>query len=76
MRILDRPIIVIGSDFRIRNREVLDREQRGEPIFVRYNGHNHYDALLRTEGRTTQDIINFLTQSNEHSQNKVGYMNN
>jgi WD40 repeat protein len=67
MRVLDRPIIVIGPDFIIKNREVLERGLRGESIFVMYNGHNHYDAFLRADGTPTQNILNFLLQSNKYS---------
>lgn len=71
MRVLDRPIIVIGPNLLITNREVLEKRFNGEPIFVLYNGHNHYDAFLRVEGISTQEIINFLIQINIHSHNIV-----
>lgn len=71
MRVLGRPIIIIGPDMKIRNLNVLERELRGDPIFVLFNGHDHYDAFLRVEGTPTRDIINFLTQIHEHSPNRT-----
>lgn len=32
----------------------------GEPIFVYYNGHDHYDALLLNEGQDAQQILNTI----------------
>lgn len=46
MRVLNRPIIVIGEDGNIINRDDAARFTGQQPIFVYYNGHNHYDALL------------------------------
>lgn len=65
MRIFNRPIIVIGPDLIIKNQEVLEKGLKGEPIFVLYNGHNHYDAFLRTEGSSVQNILDFLQQQNK-----------
>lgn len=46
MRILNRPIVIIGPDGKIRKTgDDLDASP-GEPIFIYYNGDNHYDALL------------------------------
>lgn len=77
MRVLDRPILVIGPDNRLVN--PADRQRfAGEPIFVYYNGHNHYDGLVLQEGRDAQFVLSQLdnaaaviqqplTQINEHS---------
>jgi OTU-like cysteine protease len=76
MRLLDRPIMVVGPNGRLRN----DAPHfRGEPIFVYYNDHNHYDALLLTGTKQARAILNDLllsqttvlqqplTQFSEHS---------
>lgn len=68
MRILNRPIVVIGPDGNISNRSDLTGVA-GEPIFVRYNGHDHYDAYLLAgewHGRANE-ILASLTRLNEHS---------
>jgi hypothetical protein len=67
MRLFDRPIVAIGLDGRIQDLSVLDR--RGEPIFVLYNGHNHFDAFLRTEEIPKEVILEHLKQFNEHLSN-------
>lgn len=59
MRMFNRPIIVIDSNGKIINTEVIERF-KGEHIFVYYNGHNHYDALLKDENITSQEIIDYL----------------
>lgn len=59
MRVLNRPIVVIGPEGSIRNPDDVQRYQ-GEPIYVSYNGHNHYDAYLRKDGYSSQDILNNL----------------
>lgn len=62
IRALDRPIVVIGPNGTVRNRNVLERKLKGEFIFVYYNGHNHYDAFLREKNIADQDIIKYLEQ--------------
>lgn len=81
MRVLDRPIIIIGPDGKIRNRDDASRFQ-GDPIFTYYNDRDHYDVLLLSpayENRGRQLLIQLLvqmidtpakhlsTQLNEHS---------
>lgn len=70
MRVLERPIIVIGPDLKIRNQEVLEKRFHREPIFVLYNGNNHYDAFLRAEGANAKSIIDFLKQPDSHKASK------
>lgn len=62
MRVLDRPIIIVDTEGNIRNRDDLERF-KGKPIFVAYNGFNHYDALLRKEDFTVDQIIDELQES-------------
>jgi OTU-like cysteine protease len=82
MRLLDRPIMVIDPNGSLRNADDQERFN-GEPIFVYYNGHNHYDALLLTGEKESRAILNDLllsqttvsqqplTQLSEHSQQKL-----
>lgn len=55
MKLLDRPIVIIGSDGKIRN--LTDLKGEGDPIFVYYNGHNHYDGLILTGEKTGREIF-------------------
>ena len=63
MKIFKRPIVVIGPDGKIRNSVDLVG-QEGEPIFVFYNGHNHYDAytVLSEYKDRTGEILDHLFQ--------------
>lgn len=56
INILDRPIVSIGLDGRIVNNQVL-QQARGEPIFVHYDGVNHYDGLVLQSGYTIRGIL-------------------
>ncbi|OGT06352.1 MAG: hypothetical protein A2X78_04030 [Gammaproteobacteria bacterium GWE2_37_16] len=69
MRLLDRPIVIIGSDGEIINPNEIDvyydnlgnvHPYTGEPIFVFYNGEDHYDALLLQTGFKGRDILSCL----------------
>ncbi len=70
MKILNRPIIIVESNNRIRNLSNVEDNNRlmftGEPIFIYYNGHNHYDALIRRDDTNISgiDIFNKLKQGN------------
>lgn len=71
MLIYNRPIIVIDSDKKIRNgSDIAQFSEESEPIFVFYNGHNHYDALL-LDNRDAREILEELisSQSNKISMN-------
>ena len=68
MNILNRPIVVVGPDGKVRNLSSLVGD--GDPIFVQYNGHNHYDALILTGNSPPREIFEALTQLNEHSLKK------
>ena len=66
MTMLDRPIVVIGPSGEVRNTVDLDRFG-GEPIFVYFNGHNHYDGYLLQEewSERSAEILTLLLS--EHS---------
>ncbi|MBS0358608.1 MAG: ankyrin repeat domain-containing protein [Proteobacteria bacterium] len=56
MRALGRPIVVIDSEKKIRNLSDI-KQIKGDPIFVYYNGHNHYDGLILTEEDQKQSEV-------------------
>lgn len=58
MRIFKRPVIIIGPSGEIRNPDVEDLSE--EPIFVYYNGHNHYDALIKSDQVSGNEILAHL----------------
>ena len=70
MRVLNRPILVVGPDANITNLSDRDRF-KGEPIFVYYNGHNHYDALIQAPGTTSQAIITHLQTLSPNAQDQM-----
>jgi hypothetical protein len=71
MRLLDRPILSIGPTGRLINPQDAERF-KGEPIFVAYNGHNHYDCYLLRQGTSGREVLNkLLTQLEELSLIKV-----
>lgn len=51
MRLLNRPVVVVERNGTITNLdEVRQYANVGDPIFVYYNGDNHYDALIVRNG--------------------------
>lgn len=56
MRVLDQPILIIGPNSQIINLSEKERF-KGEPIFVYYNGIDHYDALTLKPGQTAQTVL-------------------
>lgn len=56
MRVLNRPIFIIGPEGRLTNSAATERFN-GEPIFVYYNGIDHYDALLLKSGHTARTVL-------------------
>ncbi len=58
MTILNQPIVVVETDGKIRNLSSLIGD--GVPIFVEYNGHNHYDALILTGEKDAREIFEAL----------------
>ena len=63
MRIYNRPIYVVDPSGNIINR-ANEVDVDGEPIFVYYNGYNHYDGLVRIEGFTSEQILETLLTTN------------
>lgn len=63
MRILQRPIVIIGPDRKIINRADINRFP-GEPVFVYYNNINHYDGLVLSQYESNpRNILNKLLTS-------------
>lgn len=61
MRLLDRPIVIIGHNQEILNQQHLDDlHLSGDPIFVYFDGLNHYDAFVVTEGANAKEILGRL----------------
>ena len=71
MKLLDRPIVVIGPDGIIRDKEAVNQYPEKEPIFVFYDGGDergsskpgHYDALLLRGGYNGRDILSEMLDS-------------
>ena len=58
MLLLSRPIAVIGPEGTIRNIDEVERYMdKGEPIFVYYNGIDHYDAFILRYGYDSRTIL-------------------
>lgn len=68
MHVLERPILVIGSNGKIRNLDDRIRFAR-DPIFVYYNGRDHYDGFLRKKEYSIQAILNQITELVERLSN-------
>lgn len=65
MRLLDRAILVIRPDGSINNLNEVDTYS-GDPIFVFYNGYNHYNAFIRDSSQLTgRQILEELIQLGE-----------
>lgn len=64
MRILNRPIVIVGPNGMIRNLSNLIGED--SPIFVHYNGHNHYNALILNGSIEADQILRNLIESAEN----------
>ncbi len=63
MRVLKRPIVIISPNGGLRNPQVVARHfAHPTPIFVRYNGHDHYDAVILEEDADAWQIISDLNQ--------------
>lgn len=64
MRWLNRPIVIIGPEGDIRNVDDVKRARAernaGEPIFVYFNGRDHYDALIVKDGFDGNSMLNRL----------------
>jgi hypothetical protein len=62
MCVLNRPIVIIDSDGNIMNYNEITEFDEEIPIFVRYNGINHYDALILNGEREGSEILSYLKQ--------------
>lgn len=59
MRLLNRPILAIGPTGHLINPADAERFE-GDPIFVAYNGHNHYDSYLLKQGVSGREVLSKL----------------
>ena len=68
MNLLDRPILVVGPSIKLIN-EIDKVRFSGEPIFVYYNGHNHYDGLVLDKNykHKVGEILSQLSLNNRKS---------
>lgn len=70
--LLNRPIIVIGKNGKIINQPVIDVSYRGDenikPIFIFYNGVNHYNGLILQEGYSPRTILDNLSKEQTNDQ--------
>ena len=64
MSMLKRPIVTICSNGRIKDLGVLEKFT-GEPIFVYYNGNDHYDTFLYTGQILSSKLIKHLKKFEE-----------
>ena len=60
MRVLNRPIVILGPTGKVLNREDIEPYLDNDPIFVYYNGFDHYDALLLQEKYHPRNILDSL----------------
>lgn len=68
-KILNRPIVVVeGSKNSLKIKPPIHGEkQQGDPIFVHYNGTNHYNALIVQPNHTGRKILQQLVDITDHS---------
>lgn len=74
MHVLERPIVVIGPAGEIRNQQEVDMFE-GEPIFVRFNNENHYDALKLDFPDRGRDVLADLKRAPKQQRNQVPNIN-
>ena len=72
--VLRRPIVIIDPDGKLRNPDLARAYPEREPVFVCYNGHNHYDAFLLDGSRRAEEILAGLMQPHtpEHTDVTAG----
>lgn len=71
MELLNRPIVIVGPEGTIRNKDAIERYRGKEPIFVFYNGGDergsdkpgHYDALILRDGYNSLSILTEMLES-------------
>lgn len=57
MPLIDRAVLVVNPNGRIDNLDAIETYPEEPPIFVHYNGHNHYDAYLSQNNALTNEYI-------------------
>lgn len=57
MPLIGRAVLVVNPDGRIDNLDAIEKYPEEPPIFVCYNGHNHYDAYLSQDNNLTNEYI-------------------
>lgn len=71
MKILGRPIVIVGSDGRILNELDISKDSGRDPIFIYYRGHNCYDALLLNEKTPKKADERTPEEANERTPEEV-----
>lgn len=56
-RVLQRPILVLMPNGELRHTDAVETYPDADPIFVRYNGTNHYDALTLAPNTTGRSVF-------------------
>ena len=72
-RITNMPIIIIRPDANPVIPDNIDN-YAGKPIFIYYNGHNHYDAFILQEGFNARAILNNIRNAIRQGQ-RIAYSN-
>ncbi|MGI9214782.1 MAG: patatin-like phospholipase family protein, partial [Gammaproteobacteria bacterium] len=71
-KLLNRPIIVIGKNGKIINLPIIDpsylNNESINPIFIFYNGVNHYSGLIPQEGYNPRIILDNLSKEHPNEQ--------
>ena len=70
-KVLNRPIITIGSNGKIINLEVINETYNKEPIFVHYDNTNNYNGMVLPTGSSGIQVLAKLQQ--EMQRNKRGH---
>jgi hypothetical protein len=77
MQVLQTTIIVIHPDGRMEHGDTLSQYTQNEPIFVYYNGVNHYDGLERNASFTTgREVFDRLLREHERNLEPFQFINN
>ncbi|MGE3320271.1 MAG: DUF294 nucleotidyltransferase-like domain-containing protein, partial [Candidatus Berkiella sp.] len=74
MKVLNRPIVIMGPDGKIQNPGDVN-SYPGEPIFVYHNGDHHYDSLLLTDHYKNRgrEVLASLIEFCEHAHHEKHY---
>jgi hypothetical protein len=64
MDMLERPIAIVGPDGKIRNAHIVEAKSKvfpkANPIFIYYNGVNHYSGLIIKDEKDPKELLNEL----------------